>query len=283
MSLVHRPRGFTAHGVDGCPGGWFVVSLSPDGPPKWRLVQSLGNLVDVVADRDRIFVDIPIGLPHGPDERACDKKARQVLGRPRASSVFRAPVRAVFAASDHAHACSISRAVTAGGGKSGKGITKQTYAIVPKVEEVDTLLRQSAKARNSVREIHPEVCFAALAGQPMRHNKKRREGRNERLGLLRKAWPGVDELVEQVLTETLRKQVSRDDILDAAVAALTAAQPTKRLRHFPVPGPMDEYGLPMQMVVPSETRDDMPASSKRSIRAADDPHEQRPPHCRPDP
>ena len=36
------------------------------------------------------------------------------------------------------------------------------YAIIPKIREVDSLLRGNAKARRAVREVHPEICFCEL-------------------------------------------------------------------------------------------------------------------------
>ena len=58
---------FTATGVDGCPGGWFFVSLEPHGQMRCDVVQELGELVRCTGESDRIFVDIPIGLPDGPE------------------------------------------------------------------------------------------------------------------------------------------------------------------------------------------------------------------------
>ncbi|MDE0281285.1 MAG: DUF429 domain-containing protein, partial [Gammaproteobacteria bacterium] len=54
----------TAFGVDGCKAGWFVL-------------QTFGELVDMANEGDRIFVDIPIGLGDGPEERLCDREARR--------------------------------------------------------------------------------------------------------------------------------------------------------------------------------------------------------------
>ena len=164
-----------------------------------------------------------------------------------ASSVFRAPVRAVFGATNHAQACEVSRETTQGNAK-GKGVSMQTFAIVPKIREVDSLLRDSRKARRLVREVHPEVCFRALAGRAMKYSKKKLAGFNERREVLQHAWPCVDSLIDEVLASTLRKQVARDDTLDAAVAALTACQVAKRIRQLPEERVEVDCGLPMEMV-----------------------------------
>ena len=87
-------------------------------------------------------------LPSGREGRLCDKEARRRLGR-RASTVFPPPVRAALAAATYEDANRISRE------ESGKGMTKQTFAILPKIREVDCLLRKSEKARHIIREVPP--------------------------------------------------------------------------------------------------------------------------------
>lgn len=248
MRLVCQPDGFTAYGVDGCPAGWFVVIVRPTGKFGWQVLPAMDDLIRTVEGPARIFVDMPMGLPDGSDERECDRKARQMLRRPRASSVFRVPVREVLNATSFAEANAISRRATSAGSGKGKGITKQTFAIVRKIAEVDSLLRGCHKARGLVREIHPEVCFAGLVGHPMKHSKKKPAGFKERRSVLGKVWSNVDELIDHVLEETLRKCVARDDVLDAAVAAFTACQDEKLLRCLPADPREDAHGLLMEMV-----------------------------------
>lgn len=235
---------FTATGVDGCPGGWFFVSLEPRGPMRWGVVRELGELVRCAGESDRIFVDIPIGLPDGPEGRACDRAARKVLGKRRASSVFPAPARAVLGASDYEDAKRRSREAT------GKAVNVQTFAIVPKICEVVALLRCDAKARCLVREIHPEVCFWALNGcKPMKHDKKDEAGFRERLDVLERIRPDARREIDEILKDFKCKEVARDDAVDAMVAAVTAAHDAAALRTLPPCPPRDSAGrLPMEMV-----------------------------------
>ena len=146
--LVARPTSFTAYGVDGCTAGWLYVAVMPDGKTGWGTVRELDELVETANDSDRIFVDIPIGLPDGPEQRQCDMAARKVLGS-RRGSVFSAPVRDVFSATNFAEAQRLSGKV------AEKGISQQAFAICPKIEQVDTLLRRCLKARRCIREVHP--------------------------------------------------------------------------------------------------------------------------------
>ena len=223
------PSSFTAYGVDGCPAGWLYVGIEPGGALRFDVVPLLADLVRTVGASDRIFVDIPIGLPDGGEGRTCDREARRRLG-PRASSVFSAPVRAVFGIDTYEDANRVSRAA------AGKGLSQQAFAIVRKVREVDSLLRRCSKARRLVREVHPEMCFWALAGEtPMRFRKgaRAKAGFRERVAVLSHLRPSVSDEVCQIARSFLRKDVAWDDIADAFVAALTASQPPERLRTLP--------------------------------------------------
>ena len=233
----------TAYGVDGCKAGWFCIALDPSRTIRWHVVQTLDELVAKANNGDRIFVDIPIGLSDGPEERLCDKEARRWLGPPRASSVFRTPVRAALDAGDDVEAKRINLAV------ASKSLSAQTLAIMPKIREVDALLRGCMKAHGMVREVHPEVCFWSLAGErPMMHRKKTREGSDERIAVLKSVRPSIDQELAQICTAVPRRNLEKDDILDAMAAALTALANPGELRTLPERPPRDAYGLPMEMV-----------------------------------
>lgn len=236
-------------GVDGCRSGWLYVSLDR-GRLGYGTVPELRELVDRVPKASRMFVDIPIGLrDDGELPRGCDVEARRLLGRGRASSVFPAPLRPVLQAASYTEALRRSRAL------SGKGLSKQTYNIAGKIREVDLLLRGSARAREMIRESHPEVCFWALAGgTPMTHCKKLDAGFEERMTLLEASRPGSRALAQQVLQHTLRRDVARDDIADALVLAVTAATPRRRLRSLPAQPLRDSFDLPMEIVHPTVRR-----------------------------
>ena len=75
--------------IDGCRAGWLCVRLQ-DGVVDGQVFASFRQLLALLEATSAIAVDIPIGLPTS-GERACDRMARQLLGVPRASSVFRAP------------------------------------------------------------------------------------------------------------------------------------------------------------------------------------------------
>ena len=233
----------TAYGVDGCRAGWFYFALARSEEPAWGIVKTIEELVSSVDDSDHMFVDIPIGFPDGPEARLCDREARGRLGGPRASSVFPAPVRAALAAATYEDANRISRKA------SGKGLTQQTFAILAKTREVDSLLGKSEKARRIVREIHPEICFWALAGgSPMRDKKTTGAGFDERLAVLEGFRRSVGEDFAQIRAEFRCWDLGDDDILDAMAAAIAASAGPRALTTLPKDPARDSCGLPMEMV-----------------------------------
>lgn len=199
---------------------------------------TLAPLLDQVArgEVQVVAVDMPVGLAaDGP--RAADRAARAALG-PRRSSVFPAPVRAVLDATDHADAVARSRAAC------GAGIPVQAWHLVPKVKEVDLLVRSAPPAvRDSVRETHPELAFAVLGDGPCTHPKRTAAGRRERLARLRPWVP--DRWTTPSRTPA---GAARDDVLDALVLAVRAAQWLGTGPAALVLGDeTDEYGLRMQV------------------------------------
>jgi len=233
----------TAYGVDGCRAGWFYIALVPCQEAAWGVVETVGELVAGASGSDRILVDTPIGLPDGPEGRVCDTEARARLGWPRASSVFPAPVRAALAATTYVEARRINREA------SGKGLTRQTFGILPGIREVDLLLQESPKAQRIVRETHPEICFWALAGDtPMEHGKKTGLGFDERFQLLKCFRPTVCREFGQIRAQFRCWDLADDDILDAMAAAITASAKPSALSTLPARPRADSVGLPMEIV-----------------------------------
>ena len=226
-------------GVDGCRTGWYAVRLDGSGHSA-ACHRTIDDLLAAQADADTIFIDIPIGLrEEHSGNRLCDAAARQALGR-RASTVFSAPSRATLLAGSYEAANRVNRELT------GRGLSRQSWAICPKILEVDRVMRSSPAARRRVREVHPEVCFRAFAGAPMAHNKKTDAGAAERLDVLRSVFPGTDRVVADLAADRPRG-VARDDFLDALCAAVTGTF-GDRLATLPPTPETDAHGLAMEMV-----------------------------------
>ena len=236
-------------GVDGCRSGWFSVGFDGSGCYELKVFPAFSELLGYYCDAKLILVDIPIGLLKNGEGRKCDKEARKKLFSPRSSSVFSAPTRqtveqAAHSPGDYITAKAIESCTT------GKGISKQAFAIAPKIAQVDKLLKCRDKdATPKVREVHPEICFWALNHEnPMQYRKKGKSGLNERICVLKRTEPRTHEIFKHASSEFLRKCVASDDILDALAAAVTARCGHDRLKTIPDCPPMDCKGLPMEMV-----------------------------------
>jgi predicted RNase H-like nuclease len=225
-------------GADGCAGGWCVVTIPTAGDATAEVVDRFRKVADrqAAGRLGAVGVDIPIGLSDGPP-RQCDQDARRLLGE-RRSSVFPAPVRAVLGARSYEAALARSRKA------SGVGLSKQAWNLVPKIAEVDRLLDPTRQGY--VFEAHPEAAFAAIHGSPMAHSKKSRAGRDERLAVLGPLVPGIGALVARP-----PRGAAADDVLDAAVVALTAKAVLDGKAHRLGERRHDAKGLVMEIVVPA--------------------------------
>ncbi len=173
-------------------------------------------------------------------------EARKYIGK-RHSSVFRVPCRsAVYANKDEASRINYQ--------KTGKCIGEQSKGIIRKIREVDELLCKYPEARLCISETHPEVCFTAFnGGKPMEHSKKSKAkaGFSERRQILLRVHPRTDEIIDYVLANLEkfpRKDVAKDDILDALAAAITASKKEQGLKSIPEAPEVDARGLPMQIL-----------------------------------
>ena len=229
-------------GVDGCRAGWLAIGLEAEGSWQVNIFPDVSNLWDHHRRASLILIDIPVGLKTGGKaERRCDPVVRKLLG-PRRSSVFPAPCREAIYAGSYQEACDINQRLTS------KRLSVENWNIIPKIREMDCLLSDDASARNRIREIHPELCFWGLAGRPMQHAKKRNEGLSERLQLLQSIYPQTADIVNHALSTYRRKDVARDDILDALAAAVTGLMGVDNLVSIPQEPEFDERGLRMEMV-----------------------------------
>lgn len=226
-------------GVDGCAGGWIAASRDTRGAICCRHVNTLAELFDNSNCPRVVAVDVPIGLLER-GARDCDVEARRLLGV-RRSSVFPAPIRPILTATSQADASRIRHRV------EGKGVSIQTWAIVPKIVEVDGCLGADDARREIVREVHPEVSFFFLNGErPMNTAKKKADGQAERLSVLRE-WAG--EAIVDALGRRRELDCKADDIVDALVALWTAERiACGTAISIPAKPPLDAYGLRMEMM-----------------------------------
>ena len=240
-------------GVDGCKAGWVAAfsdsSLETD--PVIAVFSSFGDILDSPFAPMIVAVDMPIGLPDrvGGRGRGPEEAVRQVLGA-RRSSVFSIPARdAVYAVDrpivgmedigrSHALACEVARRTS----EPATAFSRQAFMILPKIREIDRLLRGVPALVDRVREIHPEVAFWSMNRQnPLRFGKKHASGESERMALLRSQG-----LSRAAIQAAPPRGAKRGDVIDALAALVVARHIAGgRGKPFPDPPGRDSHGLPI--------------------------------------
>ncbi|HEX6101246.1 MAG TPA: DUF429 domain-containing protein [Thermoanaerobaculia bacterium] len=229
-------------GIDGCKLGWLCIFEElPSRRLASKTFETIDDLVRHIEALDVIAIDVPIGLTDaGP--RLCDQQARRLLGPVRGTSVFPAPIRAALDAPTYEEAC--ARSLTA----QNKKLPKQSWAIYPKIRELDGLLQRRPELKPKIFEVHPEVSFRAWnQREPIVAPKKSEEGAATRLGLV--AGHFGEQAFATIRARYKRRDVADDDILDAFAALWTAERIQNReAETLPPDPPTDSRGLPMRMV-----------------------------------
>jgi predicted RNase H-like nuclease len=221
-------------GVDGYRKRWLVAIMDHAGRTALQLVDDFATLAGR-ADLHLIVIDVPIGLLE-IGRRHCDTLARQRIG-PRRNSVFTAPLRPMLLASSHAEASAIRRRI------EEKGYSVQGFGILPLVRSVDQVMTPALQTR--IREGHPEVSFAAMAGRPLQHPKLKPAGKLERIELLRTEFADLDDQIAR-----FNRRGALVDILDAYAMLWTARRVRDGLATaIPSTAQVDCRGLKAELVI----------------------------------
>ena len=195
-------------GLDGCPTGWIAAVVDDGRLAAVEYVKCARAALEAYLDAEAFAFDIPITLSRTGDREA-DGAARSFLPTGRAPSVFNSPPLAALHAVSYEEANEASRRV------SGKGLSRQSFALLKKIREVDAVAAGGAR----VFEAHPEVTFAALAGGRALPSKKTWDGLMQRRALLSGAGLAIPDLVGEA-----SRRGAADDIVDAVACAWTAAR-----------------------------------------------------------
>ncbi|MDA0979133.1 MAG: DUF429 domain-containing protein [Proteobacteria bacterium] len=225
-----------AAGVDGCAGGWVVCSLRSG----IHLYADFAAVLQAFPAAT-LFVDIPQGLTSREPRRLESLVRRQLPGK--ASSVFAVPCREAVYADSYDNACEMNA------GRFNRRISLQSWNICPKIREVDRLLRQQPDRAPEIYESHPELCFHLLGDGHVTASKKTAAGVSQRLAVLERYLEGAGQLYESALASWRRRELARDDILDAMVLSLL---PVLGFSLLADPDQAyDELGLPIRMALPA--------------------------------
>lgn len=239
-------------GVDWASRGWLTVVTDGE---NWtvRMHPSIHSVWFTHRDAESILIDIPIGLPESK-RRDCDARAKKFVGTERSNSIFWTPCR------DAVEANTYEKAKGANEACRGDSLLSQAWGLIPRIQEVDRLLRDDEQAREVIRESHPEVCFTALNdGDPLA-SKHGDVGEHERNQCLETVDDSLEGVYERFKSEYIDSQPAwnrrigssnRDDLLDAMALALTAKLGADSSETLPENPPKDSEGLPMEIVYTS--------------------------------
>lgn len=264
QNKITNAENFSYWGIDGCASGWLCIGLNDVGEHCAFVAKDINDASRLMETRlaKIVLIDIPIGFSDNENERPCDKDARKFIGD-RYPSVFRIPCRQAI---DAYSACKStipekeSAAREKENNTTGLNLPKQSWAITPKIVEVDNFKRNLMQHRNEnfqLRETHPEVCFRALNGSHLCHSKKDATGKNERRRILATHLPDSARMETDIQRDYPdASKVTDDDILDALVVALVAkiGYPNQ-YQTWPENPAKDCHGLPMEMVYCEKSND----------------------------
>ena len=234
-------------GVDGCRAGWVAVLTRVDDPNAHSIMTAptLAAIADVPEKPEVIAVDMPIGLPEHTEGsgRLPEQLIRPLLGQ-RQSSVFAIPSRRAVEAEDYGNACAVAAATS----EPPRKVSRQGFAIFPKIREIDALLRARPDLLPRVYEVHPELAFWALNGRKALDQPKKVKGAPYGLGMVlrRELLARSGLLPESLIHASPPRGAAEDDLLDA-LAGLTVALDIARGGGQPFPDPpgRDAHGLPV--------------------------------------
>ena len=216
-------------GIDGCLGGW-IAAVFEDSKFFWRKVVKLNDLKSLLEISELTLIDMPIGLltSYRTGGRVCDQMARKLLPKHKKSSIFSAPPRSILHENNYDNCRNILK-------QENGGISLQSFHLLPKIREVDDLIRANKKIK--LLEAQPELVFQNLGLNDAAPNKKIKGGRSARLMILR----------EQNLQFIWPPPIGfpKEDCLDAlALAVRTAQGNLKTVDSNPV---IDLHGICMQI------------------------------------
>ena len=237
------PKGtYLSVGIDGCKGRWLAVALSDRGH-EVQLFDRIDQVCEYYKHADSILLDMPIGLSEHVQDIRPDSALRKKL-KGKTSSVFNTPCRQAVYEEDYRNASNLNFDIV------GSKLSRQSFAITPKIREVDSFLQINPEWKNRLLESHPEYCFANLnCGEPILENKQTAEGVTKRLSVLERYYPHTQAVV-QLFNSNYPALVKRlDDLLDAfAQASVGAIGLECGFHSIPDAPPWDNQGLIMQIV-----------------------------------
>jgi threonine dehydratase len=223
-------------GVDGCKGGWVVCWLQ-ENTLQLQVFSRFEMIIDHFPNAI-IAVDMPIGLPDkiGEGGRGPEALARKML-KGKSSSVFSMISRAAIVAdTDYVETCRLARQDST----PPRGISQQGFNILPKVRELDQVLRADSSLLETVFETHPELALTVLTGAPVLEKKTQKDGQIKRIEILKTLGLPIAEPFPRLTG------AKPDDIIDAAICLLVATRIAHgQAQSFPAEPALDCFQIPI--------------------------------------
>jgi len=224
-------------GVDGAMKGWVLACIPIGSSDEASLVrcETFEEVKAIVVELgcSAVGVDMPIGIKLS-GSRQLDTEVRKRLGA-RRSSFFPIPSSVVLEATSYEDALKRSQ------NQIGKGLSIQTWNLVPRIREVRSIIQP--EDCDIFFECHPESSFVELIGETLT-SKKTPEGIKQRLDAIRNTVPTIDTVVEK-----LPKKCKIDDALDAFAAAWSAKRFSQGEAIILGSNEYDEQGYPLRIVI----------------------------------
>ena len=232
-------------GVDGCKNGWIAAILDY-GTLKMERFATVQEITEKYPEFDAFLIDMVIGLRDNITQSRPDEAAKKELGI-KASTVFPVPSRsAVYAKTEEEQKKANIKTI-------GKSLPKQSIAIIPKIRELDTFLRDHPDYQGRILESHPEVDFKRLNGAVITTRKKEHTGFMERKNVLSHYLSR--ECMSDFYIMAKGLSCKPDDLMDAACLAVTAAFHAHGLSEtIPEKPDRDSKGFEMKLTVPKNSK-----------------------------
>lgn len=238
----------TVMGIDGCRNGW-IVAIGSLRNVRIQFFQTIEEAWTQFPHVQIRLIDMVMGLPSRPGERTLEQQLIPFLGS-RRSSIFRVPCRSSVEVPTKALQYAFHER------DMHEKLTPFGVLWIPKIRELDVVLRTHPTWQEHTYESHPETCFRLLNGTPLLHSKKTTAGIEERITLL---LPWIPHLTLTVVRQlALQLKCAPDDVVDAMILYVTALlhrdQRTQILLNDPL---HDSQGIRMRVVLPCEQRKDL--------------------------
>jgi|GEM_PF-6892247 predicted RNase H-like nuclease len=160
-----------AVGVDWAMGRWLCLAQrerkTVPTPDTYESIAEIWRAYNSRTGVTRRYIDIPIGLPNGSEERTVDGGAGRISTATQTSSAFHSVTRLRQTHSKtQTHRVELPRKLTK---RTASVSNHKPMLFASKSSKSIPSLASSRSDTDTIYEAHPELCFRALHGTPPRY------------------------------------------------------------------------------------------------------------------